>query len=423
MRQLLSASAILAATTTLTSAGGLDRSGQSILSIFDEDGTYSASIGYVTPSLKGTDTGGSGATYSAGNSYTQLGFSFTNEINDRLSYGVIYDQPFGADIFYNGDPTTAALAGTRADISSNALSVLGRYKFNDNFSVFGGLKLQQAGGKVSLNGTAYGNALATAGAAAQAGTTTAVLGAALQGSPTAFAALPAALQSPAALQAIGAQVQQASAGFTAAGGYNVDIEQTWGTGFIVGAAYEIPDIAMRLAITYHSEIGHDGGSVETAPFPQLAGAGNTPFDSPESINLDFQTGIAADTLLLASLRWTNWGDFDVIPPNLGSDLANLNDSYRWSLGVGRRFNENLSGSAILTYEKDDGSATSSPLAPNDGQIGLTVGGRYEKDNLTVSGGINYTMLGDTEAGVGGQPVASFRDSSAVGVGLRVNFKF
>jgi long-chain fatty acid transport protein len=426
MKHLLSTAAILAATTTLATAGGLDRSGQSVLSIFDPENSVTATIGYVMPSVSGRDTAAAtGATYDIGKNYTQLGLSYANDVNDQFSYGVIYDQPFGADIFYNGNPAASLLAGTRADLSSNALSVLGKYQINPSISVFGGLKLQQAGGRVSLNGIAYGNALATAGVAAASGTTAQVLGAALQGDPTAFAALPAPLQSPAALGALGAQVTGLSSAFTAGGGYDVQIEQDWGAGFIIGAAYEIPDIALRLAVTYHSEVKHDGASVETAPaaLGALAGAGNTPFDSPQSVNIEFQTGIAEDTLLLASMRWTNWDAFDVIPPNLGSDLANISDSYRWTLGVGRRFSDTFSGSATLTYEADAGDAVISPLGPNDGQLGLSVGGQYKKDNMTISGGINYTKVGDAFAGVAGQQVALFEGNSAIGVGLRVNFDF
>ena len=431
MKHLLSASAVLAATTTLATAGGLDRSGQSVLSIFDPENSVTASVGYVMPSVTGQDTAAAtGATYDIGKNYTQLGLSYANDVNEKFSYGVIYDQPFGADIFYNANPQASLLGGTRADLSSQALSFLGKYQVNNNVSVFGGIKLQEAGGRVSLNGIAYGNALATAGAAAQLSTafgaevSSTVLGAALQGDPNAVAALAAINPAlPGQLAATGAGITANSAAFTANGGYDVQIEQDWGAGFIIGAAYEIPDIALRLAVTYHSEVKHNGASVETAPFPQLAGAGNTPFDSPQSINVEFQTGIAEDTLLLASMRWTNWDAFDVIPPNLNSDLANISDSYRWTLGVGRRFSDTFSGSATLTYEQDSGDATVSPLGPNDGQLGLSIGGQYKKDNMTISGGINYTKVGDAFAGVASQPVALFEGNHAIGVGFRVNIDF
>ncbi|MEL7183073.1 MAG: outer membrane protein transport protein, partial [Pseudomonadota bacterium] len=254
------------------------------------------------------------------------------------------------------------------------------------------------------------------------------LAGALAGDPTAVAAVGGAGNAA----ALGAQVNTLATEFLTPGvggftGYDVEIEQSWGAGLTLGAAYEIPDILFRLAITYHSEVTHEGTATERFGF-NAAGAG-TPlpgtlsFQSPQSINIDFQTGVNPKTLVLASMRWTDWDDFDVIPTRLNADLANIDDSYRWSLGVARRFTPELVGLATLTYEKDGGGATLSPLGPNDGQIGLTVGARYTSGNLNVSGGLNYTKLGSAFAGVGGQPVALFDDSSAVGVGLRVNYKF
>lgn len=94
----MTAGAALLLTTTAATAGGLDRSGQNILSIFNEDGTE-VSLGYVIPSITGTDA--AGTQYDVGESYLQLGAAYTRQITDDFSLGIIYDQPFGADIFYN----------------------------------------------------------------------------------------------------------------------------------------------------------------------------------------------------------------------------------------------------------------------------------------------------------------------------------
>ncbi|WP_220749133.1 MULTISPECIES: OmpP1/FadL family transporter [Jannaschia] len=421
--------AVLAAFSTVgaASAGGLDRSGQSVLAIFDDPGTLSFGLSHVTPDLTGTDVRGTGS-YDAGGSYTQYSFSYSNQINDRFSYAIIGDQPFGADIFYNDTPQTSALGGTKADLSSDAVSFIGKYQLSDRVSVFGGLRAERAGGTVALNGQAYAQAISVSSVARGAGVGFATLGAALQGDPTAVAAV----GGPANAQALGAQVQALSTQFLTPGvggftGYDVEIEQSWGVGVTLGAAYEIPEIALRLAVTYHSEVTHEGDATERFGFTAAgAGApipGRIAFQSPQSVNIDFQTGINPKTLLLASMRWTDWDDFDVIPTQLGSDLANIDDSYRWTLGVARRFSDELVGLASITYEKDNGGATLSPLGPTDGQIGVSVGARYSTGNLDISGGINYTKVGSAFAGVGGQPVASFTDNSAIGVGFKVAYKF
>ncbi|MGR3491834.1 MAG: hypothetical protein ACU0DW_07220 [Shimia sp.] len=450
MKKLMITSALVAVAGG-AHAGGLDRSNQSILPLFDDPGTYAFSIGRVMPEVTGTDALGND--YNVGNDYTQLSASFTNAINSQFSYSVIYDQPFGADVFYDANPATSTLGGTFADISSDALTVLGRYHQSPNLSFFGGIRLQQAGGSVGLGGRAYGAAFASGGAAqtlaaglqqaaqspnaTQAATAQAILQTpeletALRGVALANPAVPASLTAgiDAALGAGTVAATQTSTNaaigqFVGVGsaGYTADLEDSYGVGFTLGAAYEIPEIALRAVLTYHSAIEHDADTTEVN---RLTGTttGTTTFETPQSINLEFQTGVAPDTLLTAGVRWAEWGDFDVVPPTLGSDLADIDDSWRWNVGLARRFNEQFAGSIGLTYEKDQGSTTVSPLGPNDGQVGISLGGAYTAPNgAVISGGINYTNLGNANAGVGGQAVATFEDSYAVGVGLKVSMSF
>ena len=451
MKKYLISTAVSALVASGAAAGGLDRSNQSALAVFNDPGEVTFSFGVVMPNITGVDNTGTataGQTYDVSESYTAIAGSVTGELGEVGTWTIIFDQPFGADILYDTDSSTSQLGGTFADLGSNAITALGRYEVNDQFSVFGGLRFQQAGGDVGLGGLAYAagfasasgaESLATAlGAAAAGGSVPAQtllglddVGTVLQGvalgldSAADATALATAALGAGTVGAIQAGTLSGIGTLTAAsaGGelYRAEIEDSWGTGFVLGAAYEIPDIALRLAVTYNSRISHSGDTVESGP--AVAGTGVTEFDTPQSINLDFQTGIAADTLLTASVRWAEWGSFDVIPPNLGSDLANIDDSIRYTLGVARRFNEQLAGSISLSYEEDGGSATVSPLGPNDGVLGLTVGMRYENEGTTISGGINYTKLGDAFAGVGGQPVALFEGNSAVGIGFQIATEF
>ena len=430
--------------TGVAVAGGLDRSGQSNAALFDPAGTVSAGISYVNPDLTGSDTGGLPGTYDAGNSYTTYSWSYANRLNDRISYAIIGDQPFGADIFYDADPNASALGGTTADLTSDAISFLGRFAITERVSVFGGIRAERAGGDIVLNGLAYQAALGARGlgdalgAAAAAGepTSAGILQGLGAGAPAALAGVATGNPQTAPLEAqirsiatppgapTFADSIDAIQAYTRTGGYEVEIEQDWGVGLTVGAAFEIPEIALRLAVSYQSEVKHETtGNEASILFGGVEQSNDLTFYSPQSVNVDFQTGINDNTLVLAGLRYTNWDDFDVIPTLLGSDLANIDDSYRWNVGVARRFSPNFVGLASLTYEKDQGSDTVSPLGPTDGQIGLSLGARYTSGNLNVSGGINYTKIGDAFAGVADQPVASFTDNSAVGLGLQVKYEF
>ncbi len=412
-------------------AAGLDRSGQSILPIFAEDNTVALSFGVVIPSVTGEDidgTGGSGD-YDVGETYHQTGLSYTNAVNDRLNYSLIFDQPYGADVAYDADPLTSNLGGTGADLDAEALSFVMRYKLGERFSVFGGIKGERVSADVNLNGLAYRGAIATgavargfneglpAGAPALDRTT---LGAALAGSPDAAASIDGTYGAG-TTAALGAQVASQGAAFAATDGYAFEMEDDTKLGYVLGFAYEIPAIALRFSAAYSPEIEHDGEITETIFGSTFEN--DIDYVTPASLNLDFQTGIAPGTLALASYRWTDFSEVSVVPTVLGSDLIDLDDAHRFSVGLGRAFTKSFAGSVQVIYEPDGDRDTVSPLGPTDGLWGLTMGGRYSSGGLNVSGGVNYSWLGDADAGVAGRPVASFEDNHAVGVGLRGEFTF
>lgn len=414
MRQSILALTALGLGATSAQAGGLDRSGQSVSAIFNEPG-YAAQVSGTNPNVTGTDALGN--SYDVGQGYVSYGASYTRNLNDKFSLTAIFDQPYGADVRYNNSPLTSTLGGTGAELSSEALSFIGKYKINDRFSVFGGIKAQNVRATVDLNGLAYQQAIPVAAVAGVAGVDSTTLGAALLGDATAAAALGGA----AAVAALGAQVTAQATAFATTGGYSFDMDTDTSPGALVGFAYEIPDIALRFSATYHFEIDHSSSTTENL-FGMTVNS-TVDYVTPQSLNLEFQTGIAQNTLLTASYRWTDFSEVDVVPTLLGSDLVNLDDSHRFTIGVARRFNENLVGVVSLQYEKEDNDDLVSPLGPTNGQFGISLGGRYSKDNVNISGGINYTKLGDARAEVAGQAQASFSGSSALSAGFQVQILF
>ncbi|WP_071675208.1 hypothetical protein [Nioella nitratireducens] len=421
----LAASALLAS-TAIVQAGGLDRSGQSTSAIFADDGATSLSFGVVMPSVSGTDALGN--SYDVGDTYTQFGFSYTNRINDAFSYAVILDQPYGANITYGNSPLTSTLGGTMADLSSTAATFVGRYEVGGGFSVFGGIGVETVQADVALNGIAYRNAIATSAVARTfnaglpAGATqlsSATLGAAVAGNATAQAAIDTAYGAG-TFAALAGGVGTQATNFATNGGYRFNMQDDAQPTYLIGGAYEIPDIALRLAVTYRFETDHSASTTEN--MFGLTQAGTVNYVTPRSLNIDFQTGIAEDTLLTASYRWTEFSSVDVVPLLLGSDLVNLDDSERYTLGVGRRFSDALSGSLTLIYEPE-GDPLVSPLGPTNGMFGVTLGMRYTEGNMNLSGGINYSWLGDALPEVGGVAAANFTGNSAVGVGFQAQFTF
>lgn len=371
MKRFASAAALLAASTSLASAGNLDRSGQTIGIIF-EQGTYSElSFGFVAPSVSGSDgaTGGGAASGNVANNFTQVGLAYKQQVNDKLSFALIIDQPFGADVVW---PTaaaggSAALGGTTAKLDTVAFTGIARYDFGNRFSVHGGLRAQQLSGNVVLSGAAYGPL----------------------------------------------------------NGYTVGFDDDIGYGYLLGAAYEIPDIALRVSLTYNSEIDHD---VDTAENINPGVVTNTRITTPDSWNLDFQTGIAKDTLLFGGVRWVDYSEVDVIPATFGAvtpagtSLVTIEDTTTYTLGVGRRFNEKFTGAISVQYETEN-SPLVSPLAPTNGKIGLTLGGAYTHENIKISGGINYTKLGNATPRTGGVARANFDGNDAFGIGIKVGYSY
>lgn len=363
MKKTLTAGAALLLTTTQLSALGLDRSGQPIGIIF-ENGSYAElSFGYVMPEVSGNDLAPFGTTPSGNvaEDYGVLGLGYKRDINSELSFAIIIDEPYGADVVYPSaaDGGSVALGGTEAELNSLAVTSLLRYKFDENISVHGGIRVQSVDANVTLDGLAYG----------------------------------------------------------AAAGYNVDLARDTRLGYTVGAAYEVPDIALRVALTYVSEIEHE---FDTTDF---VGDTTTTVTTPQAVNLDFQTGVAADTLVFGSIRWAEYSKVIVAPAGLGgSSLTDIDDGFAYTLGIGRRFSDQFSGSVSVGYEPE-GDDLVSPLSPSNGNISLALGGKYTVGNVEYSGGVRYIKLGDASAQTADTARAEFNDNDAIAVGFKVGYRF
>jgi long-chain fatty acid transport protein len=380
MKKIATTLGAFALTATAAQAGGIDRSGQSVGILFETGNYAEFSFGRVRPNVSGvgaatppapfppqlSPTPGQASGDMAGDYNAVMG-GLKYQFNDRLSAALIVDQPFGADVDYAAG-TTYFASGANARIRTMATTALLKYTTPNNLSVYGGLKYQ---------------------------------------------------------------TMSAVANVPFIGGYTGMAAKDGGAGYVLGVAYERPEIALRVALTYSSKVKHDFLPVETtqAPLPPALFGVPTRVETPQSVNLDFQTGVAEGTLLFGSIRWVDWSNFKIDPSiynalTSGGDLVSYaKDTTLYTLGIGRRINENWAVSAAVGYEKASGGFQAN-LGPTDGRKSLTLGAIYTRDNMKISGGVSYVRLGDTQTTLGaGVPASNFSDNKAIGIGIRIGYNF
>jgi len=358
---------------TSVHAGALDRSGQPVSPLF-RDGTY-AEFTYLhtKPSVDGTDLLVPGSIGNVADEFGMFNFAFKHDISDKVSFAVIGAEDFSADIVYAGNPLATAFGGTSGISNGYSLSGVGRYKFDDNWSVFAGLRANRQDGLVSLGGLAYGPL----------------------------------------------------------NGYAVKFDDDIGLGYIVGGAYERKDIALRVALTYNSAIKH---KFDTREYLNLNPIGDlvsqTDSETPQSINLDFQSGVAPGWLVYGGVRWVEFSGFelrpDVFDSITGQSLIDLENVFTYTLGVAHRFNEQFAATGAFIYE-EPGERVISPLSPRTGQQALQVAAVYSPtEKVEITGILRYTRVGNAEPGTGlvqRETRAFFSGNDAITAGIRIGYTF
>lgn len=377
MKRTIRTAAALLITTAPAFAGGVERAPQSLTALFEPGNYAEFSLGFVKPRVDATDVAG----FKTGNvtdNYSFGSLAYKHQFNDNFSAAFIVETPFGSDIDYPLD-RSVVLGGTQVEVDSTTYTAVLRYKMDNNFGFHAGIRGSRAEGDVTLRG----------------------------------------------------------AGYAQLSGYRAELDSAWGTGFVAGVSYERPDIAARVSLTYQSEIEHDFDTTESIT-PVVGGPtlvlneGETTVKTPRSWNLEGQTGIAEGTLLFGSIRWVNWSEFKVRPtyfssiPGLEDGLVSIDDTTTYTLGVGRKFTENWSGLAAVSYE-NRGDEPISPLTPTTGRKAVSLGAVYTQGPLKVTGLVSYVALGDADVGrqtpVGERIFGRAEDNHAVGFGVKVGYTF
>lgn len=437
-------------------AAGLDRSGQDI-SAFLQDGLYAEAVyTYINADVSGYDSTNLdpyNKAYSQGKkvddlaeSYDFFRYGVKANINDTFSVGILYDEPFGASASASGDNsfvarkddnaifkdltgldaqgvenkiadlivtaenslsetereaavtgikklrTTQAIAaaelstageGTSVEVRSESITAILGMKFgeNKNFQVYGGPVAQRLQADVRLRGTAYGPAT----------------------------------------------------------GYTAHISPDQDYGWLAGVSYSKPEMALKAALTYRSEIDHSMHAAETYPVAEVLGinpirSNTIEISSPKSVNFDFQTGINPTTLVTAKVRYVPWSNFTIIPSLYtevskerfpeGLALVDYDDD-QWmvELGLVKRLTPALAVTGNIGWDSGAGNPTT-PLGPIDGYYSVGLGAKYNvTKNWAVSAGSKYLRFGDAKGQLATQKiVGNFENNDGYALSMKLSYQ-
>lgn len=398
--------------SNISHASALEQSGQSILP-FLENGNYAeANLFAVNASVSGIvndradlvrdhqsrDTGDIAESTQFYTAAIKL------QLTDRLGFGVLYDQPFSADIKYPARSNNSYFdndishEGTSVKADTQNLSLLFGYSPYQHFQIYGGPVYQTVKANVALRGNAYTQVF---------------------------------------------------------NGYNAKFKQQGEVGWLLGGSYQLPDIALKAAITYRSKIKYQF-QVEEDIFGEplkLVENEKTKLETPASLNIDFQTGISEKSLVYMNLRWVNWKEFETRPPQYGAlseilmkELTNgeyiqgfkldsyQNDQYSATLGIAHQFTEKWSTSTDVSWDSGTGNPAST-MGPIKGSWSLGLGVQFNPaKNYFITGSLKYFWLGDTktEDGTYYLPIegikpyaeqANFKNNHAIAYGLKFGYWF
>lgn len=451
---------ILGITSICTStlhAAAFDKTGQSVAAFLQPGNYFEASLGITDADLSGVESGTNPSHHSisdiANTDYRPTA-ALKLQLAPQYSFGLLYDQPFGADTEYSGlngfvatpkdtvmlpGITTAGLANAtssqaptgnaKSEFDIQNLSFILGYQPTKNWNLYAGPVYQTFKSQVELRGNV----------------------------------------------------------FSLYNGYDFHTKTVGDLGWLAGLAYQIPEKAVKVSLTYRSAITHKLNATENAPLiemlstqqgrdlvnqhldymisigqmtpqkkaylnqiianlPEQEDTGTTKFKSPDSVNLELQTGLRQGTLLFGSLRWVNWSDLALQPYRFGEiskvvgvlstpsrpEGFNLvryyDDQWSLNLGVGQRFSPKWLGSVSVGWDSGAGDKVSTG-GPSKGYYNLGVGAQYSPTSqYFISGGVKYYWLGDAKAQLGAQAgsdyyVGEFKDNHSVSYGLKIGYKF
>lgn len=302
------------------------------------------------------------------------------QVNDKLSLGLTAYDSGTVHINYQGAGGNANLNnfGPKVDLTSDSIALLSRYSFHDSFSVTAGIRYDEF--KVS-NADIFGVPIALGG-----------------GNPS--------LRTPPSVSS------------------DSDIVP------VLALSYEKPEIALRVELLYQGKSSVAMTSTCGMASVQACATDKSSGGLAQYTTLNFQTGIAENTLLFGSIHKGKWSASQLSVADTESTLLGqsgptsaFKDSTEYSLGLGRKFTDNVSGSISYNWEPEGSSTTTSLFTVNNGYKGVSLGVKYAVENFEIAAGYNYTKLGDityTSSALGNNTLS---DNTVSAFGAKVTLRF
>ena len=367
MKFLATAAVALGLTATTALAGSIQRANDPSQILYERGKNYlQFSVTYADANISGTSTAlPPPIAFPAGLPSGDIAENFLSysvglkvELNEKLTFAVVGNNPVGADISYPIQPYP--FAGSTAEVSSTALTGYLKYQISDRFSVYGGLRATSLEGNVNL---------------------VPVLG-------PPFA-------------------------------YTLSVSPDIGFGYVLGAAFEIPEILMKFALTYESRTEHDFTDNTGAPFT---------VEIPQAVTLHARSAVSEKMLVFGSIRWQEWSEFQVAPPDFLANPLNTaqlpiafgnGDYTTYEVGVARRLTEKFSIIGTFTYEPENDRPVGN-LEGRDGFLAYGLAGRYSTPTYDITAGVRYIDLGPTNTTTIN---SQFAGNDAWALGLQLGYRF
>lgn len=353
--------------TACAHAAGLDVVRQSYDVLFEKGMVLQGTATSVSPFTSGT-IGGVG-TGNVGPSYFTGSVGFKADINDYFSLAFIADRPY-----YNEVSFPKVLGSVYGKYLADEYTGLVRYKFADNWSVFGGARVARFEGVTNTGtGTAF-NLAAGYGV-----------------------------------------------GYTAGVAFEVP-----DFGILARLAYKSP-INFSLNGTGSTVVPTGLAAPATVQVPLN---GTYSVQLPQSVMFDARVPISQTTFLTGAVTWNDWSATQVkLYKNLGlgNSATNFNNNWVFTVGAGHFLTENLILSGSFTYDTGTGKIPGYDTVYSD-QKTFAVALTYLQEHYRITGAVGYTLFGDTSGintGIApGTPVpVKYSGNSAFTGQVQLTYKF